>query len=382
MNCTQFDDIAELYLLDELDAATTAAAEQHLASCERCRAAAQAAGARLRALEAALAPRRAPDGFAERAMARIRAEAAPAEPKDRPETLRSRLLRYAALAAAAVLLVMAAYGFLRRSGYASWLESGTVAVLGPHARTVGPNQPLIEGDELATPDHSSATLALAGGRLRVALAPRSRVRLTDPRTGTALQLLSGEMYCRSLGGEGTPMVASPLANVAAGPGVVSLQVTPERGAPLAPASPFQGIVTVAAPDGTARVVVPGRQAGPVPLERGQVLTLSSDQRHSLTSPVPFDRLRQLLQAELRSVRQRHGELEHRWNLLASGSHANGGQLPARFGELQDALAQTRALHGELEQRLRLIERCQTEGPQAFRLVFQPLPSRPIERKTP
>ncbi|HUT35986.1 MAG TPA: hypothetical protein VNE39_21035 [Planctomycetota bacterium] len=377
MNCERFDDIAELLVAGELAEAELAEADAHAAECAACRERVQMARAQLRALEAALAPHRAAEGFVERTMARVRAQVAPPE-EERPETLRGRLLRYAAMAAAAALLVMAGYGFLHR-GSTAWVENGAAAVVGPTARRLGPASRLAAGDLVATPADSGATLALAGGRLRVALAPLTLVRIMDPRSGTALQLVRGEVYCRGSGSEATPMVASPLANVAAGPGVVSLHVTPEPGAKQSPtgAEPFRGMVTLAAHDGAARVLVPGRQVAGVPLQRGQVLMLSTDRRRGYVAPVPIERLREVLEAEHRAVRTRHADLELRWEALLGGRldalRGERAQLPRRAGELQEALSQTRSLHAELERRLKLLDRCQAEGQQVFRLVVRPAP---------
>ncbi|HPD13818.1 MAG TPA: hypothetical protein PLE19_02660 [Planctomycetota bacterium] len=381
MDCTQFDDLAELLAAGELDAAATAEANAHAAACPTCRARAAAARAGIAALEAALAPHRAAESFTARAMSRVRAAAPREAAETGPEPLRSRLFRYAALAAAAALFVAAGYGFIQRSRTA-WVEGGTVAVLGPDARTLRPNSSLAVGDLLATPANSAATLALAGGRLRVALAPGSVARVTDPRTGTALQLLRGEMSCRGSDGENTPMVASPLANVAAGPGLISLAVTPQATAKSAApgAAPFEGVVTLAAHDGAARVVVPGRTAGPVPLDRGQVLTLSSDPRRSFSVPVPIERVRQSLESERRGLMARHADLQLHWQAIAAGlrggTMAEPGQLVRYAGDVQDALGQTGAMHAELERRMQLLDRWQAEGRSNLRLIVQPAAPRP------
>jgi len=368
MNCERFDDQAELYTVGELPPELAAEAEAHLAACPACRQRAAAARRRLRALDAALAPHRAPEGFVARTMARIRAEAAPL----RAEPLRRRVLRYAAIAAAAALLAMAGYGLLRPGGD-SWLENGTVAVLGPNARPLGPRQALKPGDVLATPAGGSATLALAGGRLRVALAPLTTVRIADPSTGTALQLVSGEVYCTGSKAEGTPSVACPLANVAAGPGVVSLHVTPEKGAspPANGAEPFQGTVTLASHDGTARVMASGRGLAAIPLEQGHVLALSSDRRRALLTPVGFEQLREVLNAERRAAAARHRELEWRCDTLMGGiqwvADPDRVQVLRWADELQEAMGQLRAIQAELDHRLKLLERSQAEGRRVFRL---------------
>ncbi len=236
---------------------------------------------------------------------------------------------------------------------------------------------LAAGDLVATPPDGGATLALAGGRLRVALAPGSLVRIMDPRGGTALQLVRGEAYCRGTGGESTPMVASPLANVAAGPGVVSLHVTPE---PAAPGAAPGTMVTLAAHDGAARVIVHGQGTGAMPLRSGQVLTLSSERGRGTSQPIPIGRLRQALEAERRAVMTRHGDLELRWEALMAGMPEGvlgaRAQLARRAGELQEALGQTRTLHARLEHNLKLLDRCQAEGQRAFRLILRPVPRQP------
>jgi hypothetical protein len=375
MNCERFDDQAELYVVGELSPELVAEAEAHLAACPACRQRADAARRRLRALDAALAPHRASDGFVDRAMARVRAEAAPLRAEG-PEPLRRRVLRYAAVAAAAALLAMAGYGLLRPGGD-SWLESGTVAVLGPNARPLGPRQTLRPGDVLATPAGGSATLAFANGRLRVALAPLTTVRIADPSTGTALQLVSGEIYCAGSKAEGAPTVACPLANVAAGPGVVSLHVTPEKGAapPANGTEPFQGTVTLASHDGTARVMALGRGPAAIPLEQGHVLALSSDRRRALVTPVGFEQLRQVVDAERRGAMARHRELEWRWDTLMGGieglADPDRVQVLRWADELQEAMGQMRAIQAELDHRLKLLERCQAEGRRVFRVSAAP-----------
>lgn len=377
MNCAGFDESAELYVLGELAAPQLAEAEEHVAQCAVCRASAEAARLRLRALEAVLAPHRVSEGFAERALARVRAEAAPAEPEPQaegPEPVRSRIFRYAALAAAAVLLALAGYGFLRRSSGA-WLEHGAAALVGPSPRALRPREPLAPGQELMTAANGSATLALDGGRLRVALAPMSRARILDPRSGTALQLLRGEAYCRGSGGGDPPLVASPLASVAPGQGIVSLHVAPEPGSrePAAAGQPSHGTVIVAAHGGAARVIMPGHPGPPVPLERGQVLTLSSDRPRGLWVPVPIERLRQSLQAEARAAAARHGELELRWHALMRGLAEGGDHFPLSrlAGELQEALSQTQSLREELTRRMAVLDRWESEGRRAFPVLLQP-----------
>jgi hypothetical protein len=270
---------------------------------------------------------------------------------------------------------LAGYSFLRR-GSMAWVENGTVALAGPTARRLGPASALAAGDLVATPPDHGATLLLAGGRLRVALAPASVVRITDPRTGTALQLIRGEAHCRGSASESTPMVASPLANVAAGPGAFSLRVAPE---PAAHGAAAGTLVTLAAHEGAPRVVVLGKGAGAMPVESGQVLTLSSDQRRSLSKPIPIERLRQLLEAERRATMTRHGELELRWEALMQGrpeARRDGlAPLSRHASELQEALGQTRALHTRLQNDLNLLDRWQAEGKSAFRIVVQPIPPR-------
>ena len=173
------------------------------------------------------------------------------------------------------------------------------------------------------------------------------------------------------------MVASPLASVAAGLGVVSLHVTPE---PAAPGAAPGTRVTLAAHDGAARVVVPGQGTGAMPLKSGQVLTLSSDRRRSLSQPIPIERLRRAIEAEQQAARTRHGELELHWEALMAGmpDSSFGGRMPVarRAGDLQEAMGQTRALHARLEHNLKLLDRCQAEGQRAFHLVLRPVPRQP------
>jgi len=376
MNCQKLDDILELYLIGELAPDEAAAATEHLAACAHCQASLAAARARLATLEAALATHRASPGFTDHTMARVVAQVRPqavAEPA--PDSWRTRLFRYAALAAAAALFVVAGYGFLRRQPTAR-LEDGVVAVAGPNARSVRADTPLSAGDVLATPADRRASLALAGGRLRVRLEPRTVIRIPDPNSGTAVHLMRGEMYCRASGDGQSPVVAAPLARVAPENGIVSVHVTPHAKRSAA-AGQFQGTVTLVAHDGGARVLLSGRRPRQLQLARGQVLTLRTDGSPTLARPVSLDQVRGLVERNLREVMTRHGELELRRDLIAArrhhGSPVEQLQLLRAEGELEEVMRRTRAAHTALNHRLELLDRCEAQGKNAFRLVVRPAP---------
>ena len=375
MTCQQLDDILELYAVGELSPESAMEAERHLAECAACRGQVEAARARLAALEGALAGCRVSEGFVARTMARVRAMAAPArEPREAPETLRSRLGRYAALAAAAVLFVLAGYGFLQRPPVAQ-LERGAVAVAGPNARAVSVGNRLGVGDLVAAPSSGTPCLALAGGRLRVALGPKAVVRITDPRSGAVAQLERGDLYCYASGDEGAPAIGLPLGRVTTSRGLVSMHVVPQSPA-SGGQSRFQGVVTIVAHDGGARVLVPGRPSG-LALQSNQVLTLSSDPRVALAAPVSFDALRRFVEGEIHKAKARHGELDLQWQSIASGfpqgAFGPGGGLFPRAVEVQDALQRTQAIHAELGRRLELLDRYQSQGRRVYRLVVRPAP---------
>jgi hypothetical protein len=363
MTCEQFDDIVELFIGAELDPASRAAAESHLAGCPACRERLEAARGRLGALEAALAARRASERFVERTMARVRAIAG-SRAEEKPERLRSRLLRYAAMAAAGALIAIGVYGLFMggygvpRGAPAARLEGGLAALTGPAPRSLRPGAPLAVGDVLATRRDSGATLALAGGRLRLVLAPNTVVRITDPRSGSVVQLLQGDIRCHAASGAEPPVIVAPFARVVAGPGVVRLHIVPRPGS-----GPQQGAATIViANDGDARVFTPEHPGGEVPLERGQALVLQPDLRIPIARPASVDRLQALTQMRLRDVRTRHGELELEWQAATAGMH----QAPAeerslfvrRALDIQNAIAQTQALHADLERQIEFLRRVQ------------------------
>jgi len=368
MTCQHFDEFADLYAAGELDPASAAEAQTHLAQCQACRERVAAGRARLGALEAALAAYRLPGSFVDRTMARILAEMAPAARREGPEPFRSRLLRYAAMAAAAVLFVLAGYGFLHKPPVARF-ESGMAAVAGPNARPLVPGTPLAVGDVLVTQPGRQAYVVLGGGRLRMWLAPQTVVRIADPRSGTMAQLVRGDALCRASTATGSSVVALPLAKVTPSDGVVGLHVTPQ---PASGSAGFRGLVTLVAHDGGAQVLVPGQQTGPVRLQRGQVLTLGTERRRAPANPISLDQLREAVNNELRSVHMRYGELELMWQGVTEGMQrglpGDRGQLLRHAVEIQDAMRQAQAMYSELDRRLRLLDGYQKQGQQLPRLT--------------
>jgi len=374
MTCEQFDDIVELYAGGELDREAEAAAETHLAACPACREALAAARGRLAALDAALAPCRASDDFVARTMARIPASVAPTAAAPGPERLRGRLLRYAALAAAGLLFALAGYGFLQRPPVAR-LNDGQVACAGPNARPLKPGTPLAIGDVLATSTESNASLELGGGQVRAVMAPATVVRITDPRSGTVVQVLRGEIYCRVASRRGSPVIASPLAKVAATRGALSLHVTPRPDAGSRQL-PFEGTVTLVAHEGDARVLVPGHRLGAVALRDGQMLTLSAGRRRTVEQPFSLPDARRALLARLQEVQDRHVALEREWQLVsASALQVAAPQQPElvrRAFDIQRAMRQAEATQAEFGQRLQLLQRCQSQGRRIFRVTLRPV----------
>jgi len=366
MNCEEFDQVVELYAVGELGPEATARAQGHLADCPVCTERLAAAQRRLATLEAALRTHQASDQLVQRTMVRVHFLAR--EVAEGPEPLRSRLLRYAMTAAAAMFFILAGYGFLRR-GPLAVVEKGSVALIGPRTRTVAVNSRLAPGDLVATPSNSTAVLSLAGGRLKATLGPGTIVRVADPRSGAALHVLRGEVYCRSETDRGVPVVAAPLARVAPGRGVISLHVHPQPG----PARGFRGSVTLIAHEGRAAVVMGGRR-GVVRVGRGQVVTVRSDGGRGLLGPAPLERLRQEIERRLAAVVARRDELKrsrrHLAERLRLAPVEAQGELFRQVAEVEETLRRFDAINAQLLRQRTLLERCQG------RILLAPATERP------
>ena len=368
MDCREFDEIAELYVVGELDPQSAAQAEAHLGQCSECGQRLAAARRRLAALDAALATHRASGRFVGQTMARV--HLLTRDEAEGPESLASRLLRYAMLAAAAMFFVLAGYGFLRGRPLAV-VERGNVAVVGAESRPVGASSRLSPGDIVATPANSSATLSLAGGKLRAALGPGTIVRVMDPRTGAALQVLRGEVYFRATASRGVPLVATPLGRVAPGPGLVSLHVQPQ---PLSRAPGFHGTVTLVAHDGHAAVAI-GRTRRLVPVRSGQVVALRTEGGTGLLGPTRLERLRQEVDRRLAATAARRNQLAATRQQLADRLRQAPveaqGELFRRVAELEEALRRFDALNAHLLHQRAILEKCREKATAHFRLLLLP-----------
>jgi len=381
MTCQQLDDILDVYAAGELDREPAADAERHAAECSECAGRLEAARRRLQALDGVLAGLRKGDDFAERVMARIRAEAPPAAEPDAepaPDRLRTRLLRYAAYAAAACLFILAGYGFLRRPALAH-LRQGPMVRVGSNAGLLSPGAAIGHNEVVATPADAKglACLDLAAGRMRAVLSPGSELRLTDPRSGVVASLERGDLFWRVLSKDASPVIASPLARVQGGRGDFSLHVAPrpdeERGR-------FSGQVTVVAHTGDARVHLAGQGGGVLELHPGQILALRSDPRRIVAQPVAFDLVQKQLQGQLRELQQRRAGFERQWLTISQAvRQAPTGQHPDLFRRgvvCQETLRQTDAACAELSRRLELLQHCHDEGQHIFRVVLQQFPDQP------
>jgi len=373
MNCQEFDDIVELYLVGELDPETSALAEAHVGGCPACSERLAAARRRLAALDSALGASRASEDFVERTMLRVRFLSS--EVREGPEPLRSRLLRYAMLAAAAMFFVLAGYGFLHRRPLAV-VERGSVAMVGPRAKALSARSRLAPGDVVVTPPNSTAILSLVGGKLKAALGPGTVVRVADPRSGAALHVLRGEVYCRATSSRGVPLVAAPLARVAPGPGLVSLHVQPQ---PVRGAAGFHGTVTLVAHDGRAAVVM-GRGRRVVRVRSGQVVTVRADGGQGLIGPAPLEQLRREVERRLAAAAARRNELEASRRRLAEALRRAPieaqGELFRRAAEFEEAIREFEALSAQLLHQRAILERCQGHGSALFRVLLAPSEDQP------
>ncbi len=384
MNCERSQDQFELFAAGELPAETAAELEGHAAECPACAARIEAARRRLAALDEALASVRAADGFVERTMARVRRE--PERP-DQPliPQITHPVLRYAAMAAAAALFVLAGYGFLRRAplarfegyapiGRAASLVPGRLERVGAKPATQG--SALSYGDVVATPRDTGNKLAvmrLAGGRLVAAMKPASVVRIADPRSGTVAHLARGGLVMRALGKHAGPAVTTPLARVAAVGGAVSVQVLPKP-ATGEPSGSFRGLVTLRAHDGWARVQLASRRGETVTLRPGQTLILRSEGRPPTgAEPLPHDEIRRRLTAQREAVAQRLAHFRRQWeDVSGMVRYAPPEELPRLFVDgvrFQQQINRHEVVAREIDRRLELLSRIE-EDPQILQALHR------------
>ena len=386
MNCERFQDQFELFAAGELPAEAAAELERHAAECAACAARIATARRRLAALDEALSSVRAAEGFVERTLARVRRE--PERP-DQPliPQITHPVLRYAAMAAAAALFVLAGYGFLRRAplarfegyapmGQAASLVPGRLARVGAKPASLAQGSALSHGDVVATPrdtENKVAVMRLAGGRLVVAMKPASVVRIADPRCGTVAHLARGGLVMRARGKHAGPAVTTPLARVAAVGGAVSVQVLPKP-ATGEPSPSFRGLVTLRAHDGWARVQLASRRGETVTLRPGQTLILRSEGRPPTgAEPLPHDEIRRRLTAQREAVAQRLAHFRRQWeDVSGMVRYAPPEELPRLFVDgvrFQQQINRHEVVAREIDRRLELLRRIE-EDPQILQALHR------------
>ena len=371
MSCERFDDRIDLHAAGELDAETASALGRHAAECPACAARIEAARRRIATLETTLARFRAADDLVARTMARVRAE--PARPeKPLIPRISHPVLRYAAMAAAAALFVMAGYGFLRGKP-AARLVGGRMARVGARTASLAPGAALVKGDVVATPrgGRAVAVVDLAGGRMRAAMRPASVMRIADPRYGTVAHLARGGLVIGVRGRRGAAAVSTPLARVTALGGTVSVHVVPQPG-PAGPAGRFRGLVTLRAHDGWARVQLASRRGETVALRPGQALILrSGPSRSPAMQPLPRDEVHQRLVRQREDTERRIAHFRRQWeDVSRMVRDAPREELPRLFVEgvrFQAEIIKAAAVQRDLCRRLDLLQRID-EDPQILRVV--------------
>lgn len=373
MDCERFDQLVDLHLTNELETAQDAALREHAEQCGLCRRRLLAAQSSVDRLSPALEAVRLPDDFTLRTLARVLKEAqARPEPEEAlpPESLPRRILRHSAMAAAAVLFLLAGYGFLHRPSIAR-VRKGQVGLASldgaAAARSLGPGSPLSTGDVLRTAEGANAVVDLASGRMRAVLGPNTRIRIGDPRRGIIAYVDRGDLYWRVHSSVGAPVVGSPLAHVAAADGTVSLHVSPVP-RPGRPSPTFRGVVTLTSHEGVTRVLLPGRDARVMTLRPGQVVTLCSDTGPGV--PCTFDDVRRRLQERLQELERNRAQLEGQWQAISQQVRSAPAEaLPRLFhdGErTRNALARAGAIHAEILRRIGLLDRYSRQS----RVIFQ------------
>ena len=385
MNCERFDELVDLHVAGELAGDPGRELEEHAGQCPVCGPALEAARRRHDRLDRALAAARLRDGFVTHTLGRIlaAARARPEPEPDRgPESLTSRLLRYAALAAAAALFILAGYGLVQRRSVAR-VRKGDVSLASLDAgsdaqprRPLSPGHVLSSGDVIRTPENAKAVCVvdLANGRMRAVLAPNTCIRIGDPRRGTVAYVDQGDLYWRVDSSVGAPVVVSPLARIAAARGAISIHVAslPRRSARP---GPFRGVVTLAVKEGSARVVLAGRSGRTLDLRRGQVVTLCTHETRPAI-PCTFVDVFASLRERLGQIERQQAHLHQRWQLISAAVRTvPSGQLPALFRDgtrTRTALAQATVVRARIIRRLDLLRRYDRQGQSIFGAELRPV----------
>lgn len=381
MNCQRFDEIVDLLAARELEPSAAAEAEAHAGQCPECAGRLDAAWARLRTLEASLGTLSLSDGFIERVMAGVRAEAARAQkPAEAPsqERWRTRVLRYAAYAAAASLFIMAGYGFLHRPDAARF-RSGNASLVGVNSAQLAPDTRLAAGQVVATPANATGMgrLDMAEGRLQAVLAPGSLLRLADPRSGVFATLDRGDLFWRAAG-QHAAAFATPLARVRTGPGDFSIHVAPTQGE--GEPGRFTGRVTIVTRNGSASVQVVGQEQGPLTLSPGHVLTLRSDPHRLVAQPLPFEAVEQSLLSQIQEFQANRGNFQRLWqeisDAVTTAPTQQRSDLFRRAVGYQEAIRQADQAAAERARLLEALRHAHEQGNHIFRVVLEPAPDQP------
>jgi hypothetical protein len=279
------------------------------------------------------------------------------------------------MAAAAVLFVMAGYGFLRPAPPARMVRGSMARMGGAQEASLAPGAALARGDVVATPANARgvALVDLAGGT-RAAVKPASVVRIVDPRRGMVAHLARGGVILRGPTKPGSPAVSTPLASVAAVGGVVSVHVVPQPG-PAGPGDRFRGTVILKAHKGWARVQLTARQGRTIALRPGQTLILRSDrpQPPRAMQPLDIDELRRLFRRQLDDAQRGRDHFQRQWDQLAQlVRDAPPDELPQIFlrglqfrSEIQKMDARRRGV----QRRLDLLEQIE-QDPRIIRALYR------------
>ncbi|NQT86213.1 hypothetical protein HQ560_05570 [bacterium] len=369
MSDEKFDDLIDLYAAGELDAAARTSVETYIEEHPDRVAELNAARERQSALEARLASHRVSDGFVERTMVAIQAAAPATAPvvDAPPERLVTRIFRFAAMAAAASLLLAGSYGMMS-PGPAGRIAAGSATRVSAN-RTVN----AAAGATLACGDVVKTTgtpgdftrISLAQGRLRGALAPGSRLQVCDERKGSIALLHQGDLFWRASSSRAAPVVDTPLIRVAAMDGDMSLHVKPS---PQATGNRFRGTVVLAAHRGAAQVFIPGRRRGPITIRGGQMLTLHTGVRR-IAQPQNPDIVCQKLRESAAQKTQAFDALKERWEAISEA--VRGAPKDAQWklfeqaAQAQAQMRQTRSDLAKIHQAIQRLERCRTNSRQVF-----------------
>lgn len=350
MNCARSNDLIDLCVARELDADLARDVEHHAAHCPVCAQRLAASRSLITTLDTTLDRFRAADDFAERTMARVARDIGSLSAREpQPESLRSRFLRYSALAAACLLFALAGHRLFARRPLGR-LRGGQAKLGRAHRadKTIQPGASLDCGDTIETPENGEAVVDLAGGRMRAVLKRNTIVRICDPRRGAVAHVEQGDFFCRVASDEGSPVIVSPLGRIGTTHGAISVHVAPARTSGPA-AGRFRGSVTLAAHEGGARVLLPGGRSA-LTLRPGQVITLSTDPGPSLDRILALEEGGRQLERYRALVRAKQAELR----TCAHVQH----DPTQRLHELEGLKRHCRQLI--------LIQRCRTEGQRVFR----------------